>query len=521
MQEKTTLLTTEQSNQATENLDMMTAEQIVAVINDEDHKVATAVKEVLPALAQAVDVLANRWQKGGRLFIFGAGTSGRLGVMNAVGVTEKHHLPAGQINGIIAGGDRALRFSVENSEDNREQAIADLMAFHPTPDDVVMGISAGGGAPYILQVMKTAREMGLYTIGYSSNKEAKLKPFSDTFINPVVGPEVLTGSSRMKSGSAQEMTLVALLEGAVAKEGQSLQTIISGFEKAAPAAQACMPDITRAVELIADGFNAGGRLFYFGKGTAGRLGILDASECWPTFGVEHGVVNGYAEGGDAALRTLFDLSHEQSEKAAKDDFVQPKTLPNGTVVAGENPNDVVVALGTDPYALTALQEAKKRGLKTVLFVAGPDKVPATVADVTIHPVVDEVVAPVATKFVLNTLTTASMALTGKVIGNKMVDVAVMNAKLVDRATRIIADFTAVPYEKAEQLLTAAQTFRKEQGQDPNRHVVPVAIVMGKTGLCAKDAESLLKQNKGLVRRALECHQAACIKRSLNTNQPSF
>ena len=503
MPEKSPLLTTEQSNSATENLDTMTAEQIVTVINDEDHKVAAAVKEVLPALAQAVGVLANRWQKGGRLFIFGAGTSGRLGVMNAVGVTEKHHLPAGQINGIIAGGDRALRFSVENSEDNREQAVKDLMAFSPTPDDVVMGISAGGGAPYILQVMETARERGLYTIGYSSNKEAKLKPFSDTFINPVVGPEVLTGSSRMKSGSAQEMTLIALLEGAVAKAGQSLQTIISGFEKAAPAVKTCIPDITRAVELIADGFNAGGRLFYFGKGTAGRLGILDASECWPTFGVEHGVVNGYAEGGDAALRTLFDLSPEQSEKAAKDDFVQPKTLPNGTVVAGENPHDVVVALGTDAYALTALAEAKKRSLKTILFVAGSDKVPATSADVTIHPVVDDVVAPVATKFVLNTLTTASMALTGKVIGNKMVDVAVMNVKLVDRAIRIVADFTDVPYEKAEQLLAAAQTYRKEQGQDPNRHVVPVAIVMGKTGLCAKDAEALLKQNKGLVRRALD------------------
>ena len=230
MQEKSPLLTTEQSNSATENLDMMSARKIVSVINDEDHKVAVAVKEVLPALSEAVDVLADRWKKGGRLFIFGAGTSGRLGVMNAVGITEKYHLPTGQVNGIIAGGDKALRFSVENSEDNRELAVADLMAFHPTPNDVVMGISAGGGAPYILQVMETGREMGLYTIGYSSNKDAKLKPFSDTFINPVVGPEVLTGSSRMKSGSAQEMTLVALLEGAVAKADKSdtLQQSSSG-----------------------------------------------------------------------------------------------------------------------------------------------------------------------------------------------------------------------------------------------------------------------------------------------------
>ena len=129
---QTTLVTTEQSNAATENLDLMSGKEIVSVINTEDHKVANSVEAVIPALAESVDVVANKLKKGGRLFIFGAGTSGRLGVMNAVGITEKYHLPAGQIIGVIAGGDRALRFSVENSEDNREQAVKDLMALKPT-----------------------------------------------------------------------------------------------------------------------------------------------------------------------------------------------------------------------------------------------------------------------------------------------------------------------------------------------------------------------------------------------------
>ena len=453
--EHPTLVMTEQSNNATENLDLMTAKEIVSVINQEDHKVATSVEQVIPDLVQAPDVIANKLKKGGRVFIFGAGTSGRLGVMNSVGITEKYNLPAGTINGIIAGGDKALRFSVENSEDNREQAIKDLMAFKPTANDVVFGISAGGGAPYILQVLEEAQKLGIYTIGYSSNSNAKLKPFSNTFINPIVGPEVLTGSSRMKSGSAQEMTLLALLEASMAKIGKVktreketskiLKNIVDSFKKAAPAVKSCETQITKAVEMIADNLNNGGRLFYFGQGTAGREGILDASECWPTFGVDHGIVNGYAAGGDAALRQLFLYTPKQAKIAAQNDFISAKELPNGTVTVGTSKHDVIVALGDNPYALTAIQEAKQRRLKTILFSTSKNDQLRTQADIYINPVVDDMANPIATKFVLNTLTTASMSLMGKVIGNKMVDVAVMNSKLVDRAIRIIADFTGKSY----------------------------------------------------------------------------
>lgn len=511
------LVTTEQSNLATENLDLMSPEEIVSAINTEDHNVAPAVELCLPAISQGADIIAEKLKKGGRLFIFGAGTSGRLGVLNATEITEKYNLKKGQINGIIAGGDRALRFSVENSEDNREKATADLMAFNPKPNenDVVLGISAGGGAAYILQVLEDARKLGIHTIGYSSNKNAKLKPLSDTFINPVVGPEVLTGSSRMKSGSAQEMTLITLLESAMAKIAnpknktqEIFKEIIGDLKTAAPTVKKSIPEITKAVNLIAEHFNNGGRLFYFGQGTLGRLGVLDASECWPTFGVEHGTVNGRLEGGDSALRQSFNHTKAHSIAAVKIDFKKTETVRD----AKGNPElsikppaskDIIVILGDHPYALAALEEAKGKGIKTIVFATHKNPILESQADVLINPIVHDIATPVATKFVLNTLTTASMVLTGKVLGNKMVDVAVMNEKLLDRAIRIIVDFTGKSYEEAQTLLSKAQKIAK----DPKRHVVPVAIVMGKTGCTAKEASALLKASKGLVREALKKHTA--------------
>ena len=521
------LVTTEQSNQATKNLDLMSAQEIVTAINTEDHKVAEAVELCLPSIAEGATEIAKRLKKGGRVFIFGAGTSGRLGVMNAVGITEKYALKPGQINGVIAGGDRALRFSIENSEDNREQAIKDLMAFKPTKNDIVFGISAGGGAPYILQVLQDAQALGLYTIGYSSNANAKLKPFSHTFINPVVGPEVLTGSSRMKSGSAQEMTLIALLESAVSlARGKSIKNNLSGiikdFKKAAPAVKKEIPRVTKAINLIADALQAGGRVFYFGAGPSGRLGVLDASECWPTFGVEHGTVNGRVEGGDAALRQLFQHTNDESAQAAKADFERTEVVGQGDKAVsiappGKNAKDIVIILENTPYSMAALNEAKKRGLKTIIFsTQKEDPVLPKMADAYINPKVPAVAVPLATKFVLNTLTTASMVRVGKVLGNRMVDVAVMNDKLKDRAVRIIADCCReylgvdVVQEKAADLLAQAQAMAKKRGEDDKRHVVPVAIVMGALGCDAKQARAWLDQDK-LVREVVKKHRRAATK----------
>ena len=127
------------------------------------------------------------------------------------------------VSGIIAGGDRALRFSVEGSEDSSENGIKDLDTFAPTPNDIVVGISAGGGAPYILALLEESQKRGVKTVGLSSNPEAKLKAFSDVFINPIVGEEAITGSSRMKSGTAQKMILNMLSTAAMVRIGKTYE----------------------------------------------------------------------------------------------------------------------------------------------------------------------------------------------------------------------------------------------------------------------------------------------------------
>ncbi len=212
---------TEKRNPATADIDLMDSYQIAQAINNEDKKVAAAVEKTLPQIGQAIELIAQAFQKGGRLAYFGAGTSGRLGVLDASECWPTFGVEHGMVCGFIAGGDQALRFSVENAEDNAELALQDLAAFNPRPQDIVVGISAGGGPCYVLTVLEQAQKRGCKTIGISSNPEAKLQQFSDIFINPVVGEETITGSSRMKSGTAQKMILNMLSTGAMIRIGKT------------------------------------------------------------------------------------------------------------------------------------------------------------------------------------------------------------------------------------------------------------------------------------------------------------
>lgn len=214
------LALTEKRNPETVNIDLMDSWQIAKTLNNEDKKVALAVEKALPQIGDAIEVIAEAFRKGGRLAYFGAGTSGRLGVLDASECWPTFGVEHGMVNGFIAGGDRALCFSVENSEDNADLALADLNAFNPTPDDVVVGISANGGPRYVLTVLEEAQKRGCKTVGISSNPEAKLKAFADIFINPVVGEEPIAGSSRMKSGTAQKMILNMLSTGAMIRIGK-------------------------------------------------------------------------------------------------------------------------------------------------------------------------------------------------------------------------------------------------------------------------------------------------------------
>ncbi len=217
------LALTEKRNPETTGIDLMDSYQIAVTLNREDQKVALAVEKTLPQIGEAIEVVAQAFRKGGRLAYFGAGTSGRLGVLDASECWPTFGVEHGMVNGYIAGGDRALRYSVENSEDSAELGLQDLASFAPTPDDVVVGISANGGPRYVLAVLEQAQKCGCKTIGISSNPEAKLQKFSDIFINPIVGEEPIAGSSRMKSGTAQKMILNMLSTGAMIRIGKTYQ----------------------------------------------------------------------------------------------------------------------------------------------------------------------------------------------------------------------------------------------------------------------------------------------------------
>lgn len=219
----TALALTEKRNPATANIDLMDSTEIARTLNNEDKKVALAVEKTLPEIGQAIETIAQAFQKGGRLAYFGAGTSGRLGVLDASECRPTFGVDESMVCGYIAGGDRALRHPVENAEDSAELGLNDLRHFNPSPDDVIVGISANGGPRYVLAVLEQAQKTGCKTIGISSNPEAKLKAFSDIFINPVVGEEPVTGSSRMKSGTAQKMILNILSTGAMIRIGKTYQ----------------------------------------------------------------------------------------------------------------------------------------------------------------------------------------------------------------------------------------------------------------------------------------------------------
>lgn len=214
---------TETRNPETVGIDLMDSEQIARTLNREDQKVALAVEKQLPQISRAIETIAQTFLKGGRLAYFGAGTSGRLGVLDASEAWPTFGIEHEKIQGFIAGGERALRYSVENAEDDPQLGLSDLNAFSPAAEDIVVGISANGGPRYIMAILEEAQKRGCTTIGISSNPEAPLQKFSDIFINPVVGPEPITGSSRMKSGTAQKMILNMLSTGAMIRIGKVYQ----------------------------------------------------------------------------------------------------------------------------------------------------------------------------------------------------------------------------------------------------------------------------------------------------------
>jgi N-acetylmuramic acid 6-phosphate etherase len=212
-------LPTEARNPASEHIDQLPTLDMLRIINNEDAKVAAAVAAELPNIATAVDTIAARFAKGGRLFYIGAGTSGRLGVLDASECPPTFSVPPTLVQGLIAGGDSALRKSSEHSEDSPEQGAADLEAAGFTQNDTLVGIAASGRTPYVLGALAHAKKLGATTISLTCVPNSQMAAVADISIAPVTGPEVITGSTRMKAGTATKLVLNMLSTGVMIKTG--------------------------------------------------------------------------------------------------------------------------------------------------------------------------------------------------------------------------------------------------------------------------------------------------------------
>ncbi len=222
-------LTTETRNLSSEHIDELSTLEMLTIINQEDATVATAVATQLPAISTAVDAIAERFGQGGRLFYIGAGTSGRLGVLDASECPPTFSVPPALVQGLIAGGDNSLRNSAEHAEDSPEDGAADLKAAGfgianaadgsaPTPD-VLVGIAASGRTPYVLGALLQARSLGAFTIGLSCVEGSPVTKIVDLAITPVTGAEVITGSTRMKAGTATKLVLNMISTGVMVRTG--------------------------------------------------------------------------------------------------------------------------------------------------------------------------------------------------------------------------------------------------------------------------------------------------------------
>jgi N-acetylmuramic acid 6-phosphate etherase len=272
--------------------------------------------------------------------------------------------------------------------------------------------------------------------------------------------------------------------------GHLVQTLHRENYRVASAVEAALPEVTQAVEIISERLRQGGRLFYVGAGTSGRLGVLDASECPPTFGVEPSLVQGMIAGGDTALRRSIEGAEDSPEIGAQD-----------LRERGVGPNDVVVGIaasGRTPYVIGALDAAREAGAATIAVVNVTRSRMASHADITIAAVTGpealtgstRLKAGTAQKLVLNILTTAAMVRLGKVYGNLMVDVRATNVKLRDRAVRIVMAATDADRAAAQAAIDAAGGSCK------------AAIVMVQRGVSAEEAQQLLDAAGGSVRAVL-------------------
>jgi N-acetylmuramic acid 6-phosphate etherase len=223
-------LLTESRNPAAEAIDALDADGIVALMNAEDGKVAAAVGAESTAIARTIELVADRFRQGGRLIYVGAGTSGRLGVLDAAECPPTFSSPPEMVVGVIAGGSSALTRAVEGAEDHREQGAVDLNNLQISDQDVVVGIATSGRTPYVLGAIERAKSVGAFTVGVTCNRPSLLGALADLEIALLVGPEVLAGSTRLKAGTATKMVLNMITTGAMVRIGKTIGNRMIDFQ---------------------------------------------------------------------------------------------------------------------------------------------------------------------------------------------------------------------------------------------------------------------------------------------------
>ncbi|MGR5063124.1 N-acetylmuramic acid 6-phosphate etherase [Photobacterium sp. DNB22_13_2] len=225
-----TKMVTESRNSASAEIDTLSTIDMLNVINQEDQKVALSVEAVLPDIARAVDAIADAFLLGGRLIYSGAGTSGRLGILDASECPPTFGSKPEQVVGLIAGGHQAILKAVENAEDNREMGAGDLQALNFSRKDVLVGIAASGRTPYVIGAMDYAKSLGATVACISCNPQSPMSQSADIAITPIVGPEIVTGSSRLKAGTAQKLILNMLTTGAMIRTGKVFGNLMVDVE---------------------------------------------------------------------------------------------------------------------------------------------------------------------------------------------------------------------------------------------------------------------------------------------------
>lgn len=255
MEEKISHLATETRNPKSSELDTLSSLEIIQIMNEEDHKVSQAINQQLPNISRAVDIIVNQLNEGGRVIYFGAGTSGRLGVLDASECPPTFS-STDEFIGIIAGGDKALRVPIEGAEDSLTLCVEDLKKLNLTSKDVAIGLAASGRTPYCIGGLEYAKSIGCHTVSVTCNPNSKMSQIAEIGIDIEVGPEVLTGSTRLKSGSAQKMVLNMLSTASMVRYGKvygNLMVDVSPTnEKLVKRAVKIVMDATGCDEVLAE-----------------------------------------------------------------------------------------------------------------------------------------------------------------------------------------------------------------------------------------------------------------------------